>query len=125
MELPSELKRKLKRRFSDLEEMYIRIFNNFLVDIEQCKSVENFMLYKKKLLLELIEKLPLTEDYCPFCISNYYITKEGQCEDCEYGKIHGKCIDANSDWMKIWRAKIELMRLIDEHYYSNEEYKGW
>jgi len=77
-------------------------------------TFHQYMKAKKELLLELAT-LPLTVGACPYCLIH-----DLRCDECEYGKIHGKCSMEESKFgvvcFKVTRLTIELRNYYDEGF---------
>lgn len=80
------------------------------------------MAAKKRLLMGLVNGLPLMNTTCYFCLANTKINGSRACDTCDYAKHHGDCTsDENSTWRKTLRAQGEF-KIVLNSYYSGETY---
>jgi len=87
--------------------------------INEAESVEDIMRYKKEMLLDYLDSMPIGPDECYFCL----LHQTDDCEEvCEYGMIHGFCNDEDSDHGEIRKLVNELRQRIEETYYRGESY---
>ena len=100
------------------------IYTSYIEDIEDAGSVEEIMKVKQDLLVELVDKLPLFNAVCYFCLLQSRLGLMN-CEKCMYGKIHGICMNKNSDYGKIIDMKDRFIDVISSLYYKGEKYKKY
>jgi hypothetical protein len=108
---------KLIRR----KETVMAVFDKSISLTKAAQSVENIMEEKAFFAFTLVSKLPLTSEFCYFCIQK--LKGQINCSECEYGKEHGRCHNQNSDWMKIRESYNQLKKTIEELYYKGETYE--
>ena len=111
-EVQSKLVRNLVRWFFTVN---VEI-NECIEQIESSETVENIMMFKQKLLITLVQNLPLRYYY------NYFCLKNKRCGECEYAKIHGVCSEEGSDVNKIEEAMKDLLLKLQD-YYKGESYE--
>ena len=97
--------------------VYEAIFNNNIKLLKRANSPEGLMEAKKRLLVSLVDLLPLNPNQCYFCLSN-----KNKCAKCEYAQFHGVCTEENSTYTTIIKAKDKLCEALQE-YYTGESYR--
>lgn len=94
------------------------------VDLAEVETVEELMSIKTDIILTMLDYIPITSDYCYFCLEldNLNCDKE-KCSKCAYKDYHnGTCEEKSSDFMKIFDAKEALADYIVNLYYKEEKY---
>jgi hypothetical protein len=74
--------------------------NGCLHDLSIAKDYDEFMKAKAELIQAIVEGVPLEPSDCIYCVKmgfSGYEQKDGCCDQCEYGKTHGICIDEESN----------------------------
>lgn len=101
----------LDRLYSDMQ--------YWISKIEGAETVEEIMEYKKNMLVDYLNSMPVRSDGCYFCL--LYLGVD--CEEvlCEYGVVHGFC-NEGSDYEEIRNLRDKLKREIEEKYYRGESY---
>lgn len=92
---------------------YEAAFSRALSFMECADSVEQIMMVKRDLLLELVEYLPLGEDACYFCRLREFVPTV-TCNSCLYARVHGNCFEPESHYSAIcsaWEALSSTLRL--------------
>jgi len=94
--------------------------NHWVNKIREAETVEEIMRYKKEMLLEYVNSMPIGISMCYFCL----LYQPDDCEEvpCRYGVIHGFCNNEGSDYDEIRKLKNKLRRAIKEKYYKGETY---
>jgi len=86
----------------------------FKKHINTVDTEEGFMQCKAELLLDLVDNLPISNDYCYFCV------KRGSaslgCDSCRYGKANGVCMVPSSRFQKILDVWDKLKMVIKYEY---------
>ncbi len=116
MEINEATKKKLLQNLKDWKHREDESFKILENEIKKAKTVEQLMEYKKIFLAKRVLDLPITKEYCCFCM-NY------ECNKCPYAKHHGECNVSDSDWQIIYNASYMLYVLISRLYYKGEEYE--
>ena len=110
-----KLVRSARKRKSYLNELFV----NYINDLRDAKTVEEVLEDKQEFLLNILDAVPLSGSDCYFCILN-----DGSCKDCEYGKVHKRCIvNERSDYNRIMDNFDRLKDSIYNYYYRDEYYK--
>jgi len=113
-----------KRLIANLK-YWLQDLNNsvktILKHMKKAETVEEIMQLKKDLLILCLEKLPLDDIHCYFCILQDY-KNNSSCKNCLYAKIHGYCDDVKSDYKKVKMAVGKAIDTIEEKYYFGETY---
>lgn len=113
-----ETKRKLMVNIGETKQIYIRIFDKYIKELNLARSAEGIMKAKQKFLVDLSCALPTNSGDCYFCLL-YSVN----CNLCEYVKHHGRCCyNSNSDFAKLRLAKQELIDVLRKSYYKGEKY---
>ncbi len=87
--------------------------------MEEAKTTEDIMRYKKGMLVNYVTNMPTGSNECYFCL----LYQMDDCEEvCEYGMVHGFCNNEGSDYGEIRKLERELKRKIEERYYRGESY---
>jgi len=99
-----------------------------LSEIVSAETVEEVMRKKQLILLLWLDYMPMDEASCYFCLLDERTVVELDevemvCQGCKYAKMHGYCIDEDSDYAQISRAREHLRKLIQEKYYGGERYE--
>ena len=118
MEIDAEVRNKLVSEARTLKKIYSDVMSGYISSLEKAVSVEELLLLKRWLLLNLVGYLPITSDNCYFC----YLYKKKDCNGCQYAEYHGKCESRFSDWMKISKSYLRLLNAVDK-YYDGETYE--
>lgn len=113
-----ENKQEIVEAFEYAKQDFISTFNSAIKALEEAESVNEIMVAKKELLLNLIEELPLGGDTCIFC--EMY---DDRCSLCDYAHKYGHrvCNSKNSSWATIQDAQDTLKNVIEREYWSEEE----
>lgn len=113
-----ENKQEIVEAFKYAKQGFTSIFNSAIKALEEAESVNEIMVAKKELLLNLIEELPLGGDTCIFC--EMY---DDRCSLCDYAHKYGHrvCNSKNSSWATIQDAQDTLKNVIEREYWSEEE----
>ena len=95
-----------KRLIANLK-CWLQDLNNsvktILKHMKEAETVEEIMQLKKELLVLCLERLPLGDSHCYFCILQDY-KNNFACRGCLYAKTHGYCAKVKSDYKKIKMA---------------------
>jgi len=88
--------------------------------IKEAETVEDIMRYKKDMLVDYVNSMPIRSNDCYFCL----LYQGDDCEEvpCEYGVVHGFCNNDGSDYEEIRKLRNKLRREIEEKYYRGESY---
>jgi len=88
--------------------------------INEAETVEDIMMYKKSMLVEYVNSMPIGINECYFCL----LYQADDCEEvpCEYGVVHGFCNDEGSDYEEIRKLREKLKQRIEERYYRGESF---
>ena len=106
----------MKERFRRWKNQYFRDVERYLDKIRTAKTEEEIMEAKRDLLISIVENLPLSKKYCPFCL-----IYSNNCNECSYAEQHGDCHEYDSDYSRIVRAKNDLVDAL-KLYYKGEKY---
>lgn len=108
----------LKSRKSDTQRLYDGAINAMV----KATTIEEILEAKKALLIGIVEGMPLGINSCYFCL--VYLRGVGGCGKCPYGKVHGNCLnsESESDYKKIHGAKVALLDAL-QAYYKGEKYE--
>jgi hypothetical protein len=108
----------LNENINDMHKHYLSIVN----ELTTVTTINEVMSIKRKLLLAMVENLPLSNIHCYYCMIN-----EGICHDCKYKNKHGgiRCMiqndgDEHSSYGKVQIAKRELVKVIGKEYWKGE-----
>jgi len=114
--------RQLQMKLAENLEWRIREFSReyrlLVKRIQEAGSVEEIMELKQEILSLWAQMLPLGGDYCYFCL---LLAWWQDCQECLYGKVHGICSEAGSDFQKIQDKRATLLSEI-ENYCKGERY---
>jgi len=111
------MNKKIKKRLSNnlkkwKQDLMLDIDNN-IKNIEGSENIHQLMFYKGELLRTIIDKIPLSDDECYFCLLQLNKGDGLTCEKCKYAKVHGMCIDdENSTFNKICNCITNLSNII-------------
>jgi len=83
-----------------------------MAQLEKAKTEHQWSQHKQRLLLNMVQSVPLNDIHCYFCALN----SEGDCYKCSYAKHHGYCGDHGSDYNKIKEARTILTWAIKGYY---------
>ena len=119
MKPAKNIKKKLIRNVKAKQEWINKSIEGYVGKVEEAETVEEMMRSQKRVLVELLERLPLRPEDCYFCV--LHVSSE-DCEECEYGEIHRICNEESSDFGEIRRRYNELIEAIEALYYRGEEY---
>ncbi|RLE48715.1 MAG: hypothetical protein DRJ18_01445 [Candidatus Methanomethylicota archaeon] len=123
MRVDEEIRQELIKNLKDR----LALFNNFNTRIirrmAKVQSVEKLMKLKKELLLWWIRFIPLGLGHCYFCLKDKLNESYSslRCSNCEYARIHGKCTEDSSDYMKIVKTLERLEKKIEKLYFKRGE----
>jgi len=87
--------------------------------IEKAETVEDVMKFKRDMLLDYLDSMPIGPDECYFCLLHQMDCEEAPCE---YGMVHGFCSNEDSDHREIRKLVGELRQVLEERYYRGESY---
>jgi len=90
---------------------------HYITKINEAETVEDIMRYKKEMLIDYLDNMPIGICDCYFCL-----LYQDDCKGCKYGKIHGFCNDDGSDYEEIHRLRNKLRTAVEERYYRGETY---
>lgn len=114
-----ELKRNLAEADREMKSSF-KVVDSSLSD---AKDINEVMVAKRVLLLDILNSLPSSGLCCYFCICN----SDSRCKDCSYAKVHGKCGVASTGNKSTWSRMImkikELREIISEEYWTGKELK--
>lgn len=87
------------------------------------KDINKFTKAKGKLIIEILETLPLDARDCPFCRihqeKDARYSDEENCKDCEFGKKHAICVEDYSDYFYVDSSLEQLINTIKKLYKTN------
>jgi len=107
-----EAKENMEFKVHDIKED----LTNSLKNIQKAETFEEFMEAKRTLMLKLVNS-PTGISYCPYCLQNDFQSfYEKVCQDCEYGKEHGRCLEDGSDYMQLMKAFGKLEKQINKYW---------
>jgi len=114
----SDIKSSLSQAMEGYRSELNELIEDVIVDIGECKDINEIMNFKREFVLELVGTLlPFTSELCPFCIKSMDITTGVlNCKYCEYGKEHGICSSTKSDYKKLMNAVEIFTRAIKDLY---------
>jgi hypothetical protein len=107
---------------------FIKRQNSLLSSMTQSETVEEFMRRKQCVLENFIDHLPLGASTCYFCILNGKKNRfsgllyDFNCSKCQYGKIHGFCLNVRSDYSRLDKARFKLSVVLRSYFHSGEMY---
>jgi len=111
---------KIRDRICDVVERIIEISSTdiqiALGVMRTARTAEEFMEAKRDLLIAWIQ-FPYGRHVCYFCEID-----PGSCDVCEWGKLHRRCGDPDSNYMVILNRKSALFEALDNIYHDGEEY---
>ena len=87
-----------------------------LVQLKKAEKVgkELFMREKARLMLKVLDTIPIGTYECPYCQDN--LAGNGSCSTCEYANKHGGiCTDIDSDFYKLILAMENVKKLIQKY----------
>ena len=120
-----KVNKDVKKRLIANLKCWLQDLNNsvktILKHMRKAETVEEIMQLKKDLLILCLEKLPLEDDHCYFCVLQDY-KDISDCKGCLYAKVHGYCENINSDYKKVKIAVGKAIDTIEEKYYFGETY---
>lgn len=129
MKADEKVKKILVRSLREHLTLFFISAENLLNDIEDAKTVEEVMMYKRDLLSKWVYEIPLQSRHCYFCILKILLSKNSNfsnfsCwESCKYAKHHGVCdSQADSDYSQI-KKKIKILLAGIDDYYKGETYE--
>ena len=111
-EADEKIKSKLHKNSLNIKECYDNIFVEYVAGLTGAREVKEIMAAKRKMLVSLIESLPLTTYHCYFCMA---LKPGDKCHNCLYKNLHGECGAIDSTFMKITHAKIELLKALHKY----------
>jgi hypothetical protein len=120
-----ELISEVRRRQRISGQSYI----NYKKALRSATSVEEIMKAKQDFMLDIINNLPVIKEDDYFCLL-YYGDASGQdyareqdCSDCPYGKIHGNCHNASSNYDIMYDIICDLRsQVIHKFFKKGEKY---
>jgi len=121
MKIDKSVKKELIENLENWLDRFHDAIEFKIEEMKDAKTVEEIMQLKKELLFLCLERLPLGDSYCYFCILQDY-KNNSSCKNCLYAKIHGYCNDVKSDYKKVKMAVGKAIDTIEKFYYSNETY---
>ena len=120
MKVNEDIKRRLVENLESWKEMIDDTINMYINEIKNIGTVEELMRIKRDLLIDFVYKIPLSRDYCYFCLADMAYDKS--CGECEYARYHGQCSSDQSTYSNIEKAAHKLIAEL-ERYYSGEMYE--
>ena len=124
MQINEEIRKELVKNLKEWQKELNYHIELCIKEIENAKTVEDIMRYKRNLLYMYVRELPLQAGTCYFCLLHKDEEKnELDCENCEYGKLHGICLELGSDYQKILEKRRQLMAEIEFSYFDNDKYE--
>ena len=117
MKIKAKIRKQLLESTECLLDAIKITIGNYKEVLKQAKTVEQIMVGKKELLRELLRTFPLGIKHCYFCL----VHEAWNCGDCEYGKVHKKCTNFESDYNKLHEAILKVHSEIGA-YYQGEKY---
>lgn len=84
-----------------------------LAEVSNAKTFNEFMIAKRNYMMTLVNLLPVYGEHCAYC-EVYRQTCESL-KNCPYGITHGVCLDVNSSFHKLLKAKYALTRAIYDY----------
>ena len=121
MEIDNEVRDKMLISLEGIKAKLDIRFEDAMRLMREAESVEAIMMGKKALLHGIVDTLPMGTTVCYFCVM-YGTDRCG--ERCEYGHVHGICVDREentSDYQKMSKAHYDLLEAITL-YYKGENY---
>lgn len=96
----------------------IELVRRTLSKLKESENCWEFVHLKSRLMQQILDLLPIYAEDCPFCLVHLKDeeTEEKNCEECPYGKFHGKCAQSKtSTYSKLLRRINWLGILIAEY----------
>ena len=123
MKVDEEIKKELVKNLKEWQKELNYHIDFCIEGIKNSKTVEDIMRYKRNLLYMCVRELPLQATTCYFCLLHRdKKTEDLNCEDCEYGKLHGICFEPDSDYQSILKIRNQLRCEIEFLYFNNDKY---
>jgi hypothetical protein len=114
-----EIKRELMDSLMESSYEYGLLVLIYSEEIKKAKTIKDIMEAKVTFLSNIVSNtLPVTATDCPYCLKY-----EQECEECEYGKVHGICTKRSSSYAKIKAKILQLSLAIRELYFKKEKMK--
>jgi len=124
MQINEEIRKELVKNLKEWQKELNYHIELCIKEIESAKTVEDIMRYKRNLLYICVRELPLQAGVCYFCLLHKDEEKnELDCENCEYGKIHGICFEPDSDYQTILKRRNKLLYEIELSYFDDDKYE--
>lgn len=89
----------------------ISLYIEELENIEIKHSTDDLMFFKRNILDELVEALPIGADTCFFCLKY-----QDDCEVCPYAQMNGNCHAYTSVYGTLQAAKRNLREAIKDYW---------
>jgi hypothetical protein len=122
MEIEKALKKEVVDNLASGLRNLINSQRRILAKMRKAHTVEEFMLLKQVFVRRQIDCLPFGSESCYFCFLHKSAAMNWECNACEYGKIHGQCLEDGSHYKNIMAAKGRLDDALIE-YFDDDEYK--
>lgn len=87
-----------------------------LAGLHEAIDINSFMRHKQNLMYDHANTFLTGSDNCPFCIVNDPLHNENACNECGYGKTHGKCGEHGSDYQELISIKRKLLDAIEKYW---------
>jgi hypothetical protein len=100
---------------SALEEVagrYSDLARDLQADLAVVEGREEVLELAERSTLEMLERLPLSPVYCPFC--NLHRPGTEDCRNCEYAARYGRCTEAGSVYDQALEAHYDLVRAVQD-----------
>lgn len=109
---------KIRKNLNVRKQWITEIVNHAIYDSQNAHDIDDVMLLKERLLVGLLENLPLSGDFCYFCIYHKEI-----CDCCSYRIVHGgRCGTAmGTTWREVMNRINKLKDFISNNYWTGNE----
>lgn len=124
MKINNKILQELIKEVEGRQHSAKKIYVDYLAALKGAKSVEELMKAKQDFMLDLINNFPVTKEDDYFCLSDYDNAANQTCFDCPYGKIHGNCHEASSNYDIMYDIIKDLRsQIIYKFYKKGEKYE--
>lgn len=121
MKVDKAIQERLVKNLTNWLDSLCDSMKHWINKIKEAETVEEIMMYKKAMLVDYVNSMPMRSDECYFCLL-YVDVDCGDVPPCEYGVVHGVCSNKDSDYESIRKLRDKLKNEILNRYYRCEKY---